>query len=279
MKILIFLAYLNLVKCLDVLILTPFGSNTVQSSFTIITKELLSKGHNVTLLSPLNENIVNNNFTHFLAPHSSLGELDMFQIRAGSNYVNLWAKAFPLIVKDMYKSPKIMNLWEKRSSFDLIILNSAANEMALPFLIDMKVPFLTFAPAGSEAIQLSYLGNIVSPAAVPFIILPYNGYMTYKQRLHNTIYTFLHRFGYHSKVGKPVEVALKEIFPKFDDLWSYYPHQSGALINRHYILDGPIPLLPNQVEVGCLSCREAKQLPKVNIFRKLLFLLLINCHK
>ena len=144
-------------------------------------------------------------------------------------------------------------------------MNRAANEMALPFLIDYSGQFILLSPAGTEPAILSELGNMVSPATLPVTFVPYHDQMTFTQRFWNTLYVLRTKYAFHKVVGKPIYTALKEQFSGLTDMKSYYLEQSGILINRHYLLDGPIPLLPNQVEIGCITCKPAQPLPKVNI--------------
>ncbi|KAK7085992.1 hypothetical protein SK128_011717, partial [Halocaridina rubra] len=51
------------------------------------------------------------------------------------------------------------------------------------------VPFITLSPAGAEPTQLSYLGNFVSPAALPSVVVPYDDSLNLWERLVNTLAT------------------------------------------------------------------------------------------
>ncbi|KAK3873983.1 hypothetical protein Pcinc_021049 [Petrolisthes cinctipes] len=101
--------------------------------------------------------------------------MDMFAMRGGEQHaLKDIVLGMPEVARKLYSDPQVMEIWHGRHQYDAIIINSAINEMAFPFLLDVNVPFITFSPTGTEPLQLSYLGNMVSPAALPSVILPYH---------------------------------------------------------------------------------------------------------
>lgn len=243
----------------DILVLTPFGSRSVRALFGTLTEGLAARGHAVTLLTsgeaprPLHTNV-----THVRAPHSSLDEMDLFAVRRDAAAFRLWLRALPSVARQLYDDPAVMALWRRRHEFDAIIINSAANEMAFPFLLGVDAPFVTLAPAGTEPLQLSYLGNVVSPAALPSVVVPYCDVLSLWERVVNTLATAVLRAYFWRSVGRPLTAALRQKFPDLPDPHAVYPRQALQLLNRHHLLDGAIPLLPNQVELACLACRPAR---------------------
>ncbi|XP_045106608.1 UDP-glucosyltransferase 2-like [Portunus trituberculatus] len=241
----------------DILMLTPFGSRSVRGLFGALTEGLTARGHAVTLLTSGEAPCPHANVTHVRAPHSSLDQMDLFEVRRDAAAFRLWLRALPSVARRLYEDPAVMALWRRRHHFDAIIINSAANEMAFPFLLGVSAPFITLAPAGTEPLQLSYLGNMVSPAALPSVVVPYHDTLSLWERLVNTLATGVLRAYFWRSVGRPLTAALRDTFPDLPDPHQVYPRQALALINRHHLLDGALPLLPNQVEVGCLACRPA----------------------
>lgn len=246
----------------NILVLTPFGSRSVRSLFRTLTEALSARGHQVTLVTSGEPPPPHPNITHLRAPHSALDQMDLFEVRRDSAAFRLWLKALPAVARRLYEDSAIMDLWHRRKEFDAIIINSAANEMAFPFLIGVEAPFITLAPVGTEPLQLAYLGNMVSPAALPSVVVPYDDTLTLWERLVNTLATALLRTYFRRSVGRPLAAALRETFPDLPDPYEEYPRQALALLNRHHLLDGAVPLLPNQVEVGCMNCRPADPLPQ-----------------
>nr|XP_045610702.1 UDP-glucosyltransferase 2-like isoform X2 [Procambarus clarkii] len=245
----------------DLLLLTPFGSRSVRSLFSVLTEGLVARGHTVTLVSSGDPVPSHPNVTHVLSPHSALDHLDLFEVREDGALFRLWMKIFPAMARELYSDPKVMDLWHDRHKFDAIIINSAANEMAFPFLLDRVAPFITLAPVGTEPLQLAYLGNVVSPAVLPSVIVSYDNTLTLWERLVNTLATVFIRYSFRRVVGSPLATALRDTFPELPDPFELYPQQALALLNQHHLLDGSVPLLPNQVEVGCMHCRPAGALP------------------
>ena len=59
-------------------------------------------------------------------------------------------------------------------------------------------------------------------------------------------------------------LQLREHFPDFPGLAEIEKGAALILANTHFSLDIPMPLLPQQVEVGGMHCRKPKQLPAVS---------------
>ena len=53
-------------------------------------------------------------------------------------------------------------------------------------------------------------------------------------------------------------------FPDLPPLLEIERNQSLTLMNTHFSIDIPMPLLPSQVEVGAMHCRPAKPLPQAS---------------
>ena len=200
-----------------ILVLSPFGSTSVRAMFSYLCEGLLERGHEITFISSDEPYPKHENLTHYVSPHTALDQLDLFDIRTGLSVFQIWKKAFPLAAKELYKDEKIMNVWRKRLEFDAIIINSAANEMAFPFLINSTAPFITLQPAGIDPLQLAYLGNLVSPATMPSIVLPYDTHMNLWERVVNTITLMILKYSFRRSVGVPLAAALEPFFPNLPD--------------------------------------------------------------
>ena len=205
------------VSSLNILVLTPFGSNSIRGTFKILCDGLLANNHQVTYVSSNDAYPPRENFTHVQAPHTALDNIDHFQIRSGLSLFKVWKKAFPLAARQMYETKDIMELWKRRQNFDAIIVNSAANEMAFPFLINVTAPFITLQPVGIDILQLAYLGNFVSPAILPSIILPYDNYMSLWERVVNTLTITVMKYSFRRSVLQPLSESLETFFPDLPD--------------------------------------------------------------
>jgi len=199
------------------LVLTPFGSASVRAMFNSVCEGLLTRGHEITFVSSGEPFPKHENLTHIESPHTALDQVDLFKVRDGVSVFKLWKKAFPEAARKMYQQDDVMNAWKKRKEFDAIIINSAANEMAFPFLLNTTVPFITLQPAGIDPLQLAYLGNLVSPATMPSIILPYDSQMTLYERLVNTVTLMVIKYSFRRSIGVPLAESLKPFFPDLPD--------------------------------------------------------------
>ena len=56
------------------------------------------------------------------------------------------------------------------------------------------------------------------------------------------------------------------MFPDLPSLPAIEANQSLVFLNSHFSYGEVVPLLPNQVEVGCMHCRPAQPLPAVSYY-------------
>ena len=217
MRFLLLSTLLTLSAASKLLILTPFGTTSIRGVFSVLCEELLSRGHVITFVSSGEPFPKHENLTHIESPHTAVDQIDPFKNRVGLEVFKMWKSAFPKAAREFYENDEVMSLWHSRHEFDTIIINSAANEMAFPFLLGTTAPFITLQPAGMDPIQLAHLGNLVSPATLPSIILPYTDHMNFWERLVNTLTLVLLKYSFRRSVGIPLANVLTEFFPDLPD--------------------------------------------------------------
>ncbi|KAG0703732.1 UDP-glucuronosyltransferase 2B28 [Chionoecetes opilio] len=188
---------------------------------------------------------------------------DMFEVRkASAGGLEIFKDVLPGLAKDLYKVPAVKKLYEKRKEYDLIITDHLFNEIAYPFV--HEVPFITVATPGMDHRQSAAFGNVLNPSYAPTLLGSYmSSPMSLWHRLMNTCIHLWIPFVW--RIWFVVPLVQKEIsaqFPDLPPLLELERNQSLTLMNTHFSITSPLPLLPSQVEVGAMHCRPAKPLPK-----------------
>ncbi|KAK8744542.1 hypothetical protein OTU49_000857, partial [Cherax quadricarinatus] len=250
-------------KSYKILMLFPVGSRSHKNIFMALAEALAQRGHKIVMLSnhPKTSKHANiHEVTHGL-PHMSQDNVNMFDYRKDRSGPFKHLKvALPAIARDLYKVPVVKEIYERRKEFDLIVINHMFNEVAYPFL--HEVPFITLATPGMDPRQSAILGNVLNPAYVP-MHFDFPKPMSVWHRLLNFLDHSVMSFYWRKWAIVPlIQKEISAQFPKLPPLLQLERNLSLTLLNTHFSISMPLPLLPSQVEVGSMHCRPGNPLPQ-----------------
>ncbi|XP_069163517.1 UDP-glycosyltransferase UGT5-like [Procambarus clarkii] len=247
-----------------ILMLLMASSPSHRNVFVPIAEALADRGHQVEILSSLPDFSTSRRIIqHFSGINfMDIEHINMFKVLQNEiDEFEIFVNVTISIVDEVYKSPAVQELYSRRKTFDLFVTDHLCNEMSHPFLHEM--PFITVAAPGMDPMQSAMLGNVQNPAFTPSLLAtippPWNVY----QRLANTAAHLLFPFFYNHWYYLPkLQNKISSLFPNLPPLKELTRNQSLTLLNTHFSLDMPYPLLPSQVEVGALHCRPGNPLPQ-----------------
>ncbi|ROT73741.1 2-hydroxyacylsphingosine 1-beta-galactosyltransferase [Penaeus vannamei] len=232
-------------KPYKILMLLPAGSRSHKVFFMSVADALAERGHKVVMLSGYPASSKNPNV---LEINHGLKEFDvknmnLFDFRNDpTGGFSILVDILPAMAKKLYKIPQVMDLYHKRKTFDLIIVDQLMNEMIYPFVHELT--YMTIAAFGMDACHSAVLGNVQNPAYVSGMLEEYPSPLSLKHRFLNLMQHILMPF-YCWRHWSVVPKIQKE------------RNQSLTLINSHFSIDVAVPLLPSQVAVGAIHCRPA----------------------
>jgi glucuronosyltransferase len=152
--------------------------------------------------------------------------------------------------------------------FDLIINEAFANDCFLGFAHKFKAPVVQLVTFGGTSWMGDWVGNPTPYSYVPDPFQNFSDRMDFWERIVNTLgITFqkLTRIFYYL----PKQQALLEkYFSDYAPLPSISELDSSTsllLLNHHFSISYPRPLVPNMVEVGGMHVKPAKKLPAVSM--------------
>jgi glucuronosyltransferase len=151
-------------------------------------------------------------------------------------------------------------------SFDVIIVEAFFNEAFLGFAHKFKAPVIQVSTIDGASWIGGWFGNPAPYSYVPNNYLSYLDQMDFCQRTMNTLVGIFFTLGRHFYYLPKQDYIMKKHFrtlhqlPKLNELER---STSLILLNQHFVLSTPKPLMPNMVPVGGMIIKPPKILPTV----------------
>lgn len=265
---LVLVALPSMVTAYNILILMAFGSRSHKNALDPIAAELGRKGHQVTIMSSIDDTAKNiSGVTNVYLPKvaQALGEVNFFESRADQ------VAFFKRVINTMYdtcnatyQEPSIKDLIRNPTGrYDVVLLDGGFNDFLLPLAHHMGLP-VVYVMAAQLMSQIAWNLNIPFPYSyIPLMGTYYTNNMTFMQRAATALVnpTFIavrnHFF------GPWLDKLIKEqVLPKAPPMMKLENQVAFMLTNSHPAVSHVTPSMPYLVEVGCLHCVEAKALPK-----------------
>lgn len=258
---------------------TPSPSHHIWNRALMLA--LAARGHQVTVLSPNPEK-------QPVANHTDIVIEKAYERLEDSNYnyeamstmtfienARIWflwgqdACEFGMSTKGVQK---LMSL-QGKEKFDLIIIDITLEECFLGF-----VPMFGYPPVIAITAYVSppwYNTMVGNPQILSFTsmqTLPFTDHMTFGQRMVNFLlhnYMLYYRNFHHLPA---MDNIAKKYFGNSAPLPSEIERNvSLVMVNTHFSMDYPLPLVPAMIPVGGMHITPGKELPKVSE-RDLLYL-------
>lgn len=130
-------------------------------------------------------------------------------------------------------------------------------------------PLLLATVYGVPELWMFYNGNFLNPAYVPNTLVLYDQRMTFYERVHNMFIYLLSYYMFLYQLIPFNDQLMKEVFgPDVPSVVDIGKRANVVMVNHHFAIDGPIPLLPGVVPIPGLHIGETQQLPQVYEFIK-----------
>ncbi|KAF2894451.1 hypothetical protein ILUMI_11721, partial [Ignelater luminosus] len=233
-----------------------------------ILKELASRGHEVTVISPFPEKTPVKNFKQVVLT-GAVEELEKikhnFFERAGTSSFSqiLWVDIMGLqFTDDTLSHPNVQKLLKSDEKFDLVIVEQFVNEAFRGFCYRFQAPCVVVSTVGGSRWANPQMGNPAPPSYVPDITLSLSSYMNFCERFYNSlVYLGALLFSHLYTFPKQNEILHKH-FPDAPHLYDLYYNTSLMLMNSHVSTQPAVPYVPNMIEIGGYHVSPPKPLPK-----------------
>ncbi|PSN47111.1 hypothetical protein C0J52_16000 [Blattella germanica] len=238
-----------------------------------LLKELVTRGHHVTVVTALEDKTPTENYVEILVP----GIMDALRKVVGpniyesdrQNFMKIafesWA-ASESMCRTVLSEPNVQKLINsKNQNFDLLILEAFFSECYIPFGEIFKIPIIKFCTFGGTHWMGDWVGNPNPYSYVPDAFYEYSDRMDFWERSINAFTGLFYKLGRHFYFLPRMDSVVREFFNETEPLpplWELDQSSTSLLlVNSHFSISYPRPLVPNLVQVGGLHVKPPKKLP------------------
>ncbi|XP_021934412.1 UDP-glucuronosyltransferase 2B20-like [Zootermopsis nevadensis] len=263
-------ALMSTTHCAQILGIFPFPAKSHQIVLLALTRELARRGHQVTVISPFPEKKPIPNLKYievetFLADHFIPNVFDMKDMSTVGHSRLLWTTG-PAYCVTFLQHPRVQALiHSKDHHFDAIMVEAFMNECFLGFAHKFKAPIIQICPFGGTPWMGDWVGNPNPYSYIPDPFLHFSHYMTFWERLVNTVNGVYFRIGQEFYNIPRQDSIMRKFFNETEPippLSELVRNTSLLLVNNHFSLNYPRPLMPNLIEVGGMHVQPPKELPQ-----------------
>ncbi|XP_017771347.1 PREDICTED: UDP-glucuronosyltransferase 2C1-like [Nicrophorus vespilloides] len=243
----------------------PSHSHAILGS--ALLRELASRGHEVTMISPFplknpppNYNDVhldglvemrNERLKEFMSPNCSSFS------KIGYTY-----ELLRILNDDVLENKNLQDFLATKPKFDVAIQMWALNEALLGISNAVNATSIAFSVIGGSAMLNYVFGNPSPYAYVPHFTTTFKDSMLFWQRVVNTLVALLGDVISYILLMPYQKSILQKHFPVAPPLEELLDNVDLALVNSHFITEMPRPYLPNSIQIGGFHLHEKQHLPE-----------------
>lgn len=267
--------YINLTNCAKILGIVGMPSFSHQAAFRPLWRELSLRGHQVTVLTsdPMNDPALTNlteidlhdaydivkrhDIVKYLADH----KLEIWKV------ITKFTEMSDDIMTFQMTHPEVAKLIHNETEYFDVLIVEMYFLPQLGFSTRFNCPYIGVLSLDGNVYMHEIMGNPTSPAMYADVTLPFDGKLTFLQRLINALYQSL------------VKLMVKGTFPHLDEMTKGFfgssaPPVSALLknisllfLNANSMLHTIRPLTPATVLIGGgTHLTASKALPEVGVY-------------
>lgn len=264
---------LNLSNCFNILAVIPFPSKSHFKSFSTFFKNLALKGHNVTVLSYHPQKNSLPNYTDIDIGHLDIimSKFEQFSYMSRIKTDRLAMYRLVLDLADIgylsceFALQSVNHFLKEDNSFNVILIEDFCSECFWPLVQKYQCPVIQLAPHRFTAWSGKQHGVPLASVYVPNVYQPQEHKMSFFGRLENSVVNLFHILHHYVWV-LPTQEQIAKRYVDVDETSFNNNHFNASLVllNSHFLVSSPRPLVPNIIEVGGIHIEEPKRLPKIS---------------
>jgi glucuronosyltransferase len=261
---------IQVVTCSRILALFPHVGKSHHEVYAPYLKKLAARGHEVVVVSHFPQENPLSNMTDISikgsVPIASMQVLSFSQVESAGSILNAVMLSYMahLHCKSVLPLQEVQHLVNQR--FDLVITELFNTDCFLGLVHILKTPFIYFSSSVLMPWANDRIGNPDNPSYIPNLFQSHSDKMGFLERLSNTVDTILEKWIIYPLLfdlpGR--STAEKHLGVPLPSLADIARRGSLVLVNSHFSLSKPRPLVPAVVEVGGIHIdRPPNKLPQV----------------
>lgn len=267
--VILFFLVIQGINALRILVLFPHPGQSHFGVFRPLFKALSEKGHYVTVVSHFPEL---NHTEHYQdislkGTTNTLLEVINFETVTGSRYEKYTGG---LLINDFariscatsLKTKQVHQLLESKDSYDVILIEMFNSHCFAGFIEKFIAPFIGLSSHVLMPWANDWLGNPDNPAYVPNIFMDFSDTIDFFGRVENTVMQIFTKL-YYKYIVTPESREYSRDYLGMNVPKDVMYNASAVLVNSHFTLNRPRPVVPGVIEVGGMHVGKIKPLPKV----------------
>ncbi|KAG5887594.1 hypothetical protein JTB14_025753 [Gonioctena quinquepunctata] len=255
---------------LNILVIMPHSGRSHQLVFDPMFEQLVKNGHNLTVITAFpRKNAIPNwrdiSISDGTQQNTEILDFDFFTGSKLDMYMChfLVAGMAEEACKRGLPHKNFQAFLKEDNHFDLILAELFNTNCFLGLAKKFNVPIVGMISSTVMPWTVSSFGSPDNPAFIPNHFLGNSDRMTFLGRLENTVIYLWNRLTYKYQMLVPGnEYSKKYLGLDVLDETDIMKNISILLMNAHFSLNLPKPLVPNIIEVGGLHLGEPKRLPE-----------------
>jgi glucuronosyltransferase len=160
--------------------------------------------------------------------------------------------------------PNVQKLLKLNKKFDLLIAEMFNTDCFLALAHHFKIPIIGFSSCVFMPWTPARVANPDNPAYIPTHFVASSDKMDFSERFINTFWYLFHKLHYPFLMDAPAHKIGKQHFGESLPALSVLARNTSLiLVNNHFTLNRPRPLVPGIVEVAGIHIKPANKLPEV----------------
>lgn len=259
----------------NILAVLPHHGYSHHAVFLPYIRELANRGHNVTVISNYpteHPNIINISIRGSMPIYNNKHEIGSNVKSTGNiqNTVNIIWSFYTKgrINEGMFtvdEVKRLLNSDRSDNNYDLLITEHFNSELSLVFALKFNVPFILLSSCNLLPWNGQSVGQSLELAIRPSTLIDLPVKMNIYHKAVNTITSAMSLFGYTFLCRKRDEQIIKKRFNIDVSLGQLILNASLIMVNTHFAMFKPIPLVPPIVEIGGIHIQPIKPLPTVSL--------------
>ncbi|CAB3376275.1 Hypothetical predicted protein [Cloeon dipterum] len=251
-----------------ILAVFPFPSRSHAIVLEALAAALAARGHELVVVSSFPD-AAKHNYTDvdlmpdFAGSIFTQHSFSRFEMNAFQQAVAVWNKGLGM-TETVAASEAFHRVLQDEKGFDLVIVEQFLNEGLYGLAYHFKAPLVLLCSFGGFHWHNYALANPTPLSYYPNPLLEYTHKMTFTERLTNVVMTTLWDLGHFYYYLPRHDTISKTLFgPETPHVLELESRAAVVLVNQHFSLNYPRPLLPNVIEVGGMhvSRSEVRPLP------------------
>ncbi|KAL0275736.1 UNVERIFIED_CONTAM: hypothetical protein PYX00_003507 [Menopon gallinae] len=255
-----------------ILAVFPAPSVSHQIVYRSYVLELLKRGHNLTVVTtdPIRDPTLKNyreiDVSFYYKRWNS-----RFQFASDSaKFIRLVPEVFLIAfaetmneICDMYLShPEVLKIIRDKEEFDLFVVEFGVSGCFYPFARLSRNNYLGIFSMSQMTVVHSNIGNPATASYLPDALLGQYVPLGFWQRLRATIFQAVQWVVYHRLMTEHTAIARKYFGDDMPSTVVYERNVSAILLNNHFTMTFPRPLVPNVIDIGGPAVHLLRRAPQ-----------------